>query len=83
MLIINGYAGVRVYDGFLHFNPMLHEGWKSYAFKINYHGCVLSVKVEQGKTCYNLLEGSSIEIYHCGEKLSITSELKCVSNLER
>lgn len=83
MLIINGYAGMRVYDGFLHFNPMLHEGWKSYAFKINYHGCVLSVKVEQGKTCYNLLEGSSIEIYHCGEKLSITSELKCVSNLER
>ncbi|MFQ9739126.1 MAG: glycosyl hydrolase family 65 protein [Christensenellaceae bacterium] len=28
---------------------MLHEGWKSYAFKINYHGCVLSVKGRTGK----------------------------------
>ena len=75
---MSGSMGVAIAD-----NPMLHEGWKSYAFKIHYHGCVLSVKVEQGKTCYNLLEGNSIEIYHCGEKLSITSELKCVSNLER
>ena len=41
MLIVNGYAGLRVYGGTLHFDPMLDDKWKVYSFKIHYHGLSL------------------------------------------
>lgn len=74
MLIVNGYAGLRVYDGALHFAPMLHETWKRYTFKLHYQNRLLQIRVEKDKTHYRLLEGKHLTIYHCGYAIEVTEE---------
>ncbi len=44
--IVEGFGGLRVLDGVLHFNPQLPAAWKSLAFKINYRGNTIGVKID-------------------------------------
>ena len=74
MLIVNGYAGLRVYGGTLHFDPMLDDKWKGYSFKIHYHGCMLSVRVARDGTRYRLEAGERLEIFHRGEAVTVGRE---------
>ncbi|MBK1438673.1 glycoside hydrolase family 65 protein [Parapedobacter sp. ISTM3] len=47
MSIVEGFAGMRVRDGRLHFSPMLPVKWQSYEFSIRFRGTVLTVKVSR------------------------------------
>lgn len=38
MCVVNGFAGMRVYNVILSFNPYLPEGWEEYSFKISFKG---------------------------------------------
>ena len=41
MAFVQGFGGMRVRNGKLHFNPFIPEGWKSYSFRINFRGALL------------------------------------------
>ena len=41
MAFVQGFGGMRVRKGKLHFNPFIPEGWKSYSFRINFRGAHL------------------------------------------
>ena len=71
MMLVNGYAGLRIYDGALHFKPYCAEKWSSFCFKIRFRGNVLKVTVFRNQTSYELLEGDSIRLYHKDETLSL------------
>ncbi len=68
MSIVQGFGGMRVWDdGKLTFNPQIPKEWKSYSFKINFRGQIITVYKSQ-TTCkfynevgeeINLLEGNS------------------------
>ena len=45
MSIVEGFAGMRVRDGQLKFNPFLPSGWKAFAFSIGFRGHALKVKI--------------------------------------
>lgn len=45
MSVVEGFAGMRVRDGQLHFHPMLPEKWQAYTFKIRFRGGVLTVHI--------------------------------------
>ena len=45
MSVVEGFAGMRVKDGVLVFNPFLPDQWKSFSFKIGFRGALLNVKV--------------------------------------
>jgi len=45
MSVVEGFAGMRVRDGKLHFNPFLPEKWKSFSFMIGFRGTTLKVKI--------------------------------------
>jgi maltose phosphorylase len=45
MSVVEGFAGMRVWDGHLHFKPMLPEKWDSYSFNILFRGFKLNIKV--------------------------------------
>ena len=43
MAFVQGFGGMRVRKGKLHFNPFIPEGWKSYSFRINFRGASLEL----------------------------------------
>lgn len=66
MCLVNGFAGMRVYDNTLSFNPFLPEKWEEYSFKITYRARLLKVTVNKNETIYELLEGEELAILHKG-----------------
>lgn len=46
MTIVEGFAGMRIRDGKVHFQPILPTQWDSYSFRITFRGADLQVKVD-------------------------------------
>lgn len=46
MTIVEGFAGMRIRDGKVHFQPILPSQWDSYSFRITFRGADLQVKVD-------------------------------------
>ncbi len=78
MCLVNGFAGMRVYNNNLSFNPYLPENWDEYSFNITYMGRRIRVKVGRDGTEYILLEGRELDIMHNGEKRTLSKEKKDV-----
>lgn len=74
MMIVNGYAGMRVYDGALHFKPFIPENWKGYTFKIVFNGCKVLVKVTAEKTVYKLISDGNITLYDGETSVTLNGE---------
>ncbi len=68
--VVEGFGGMRVRDGILSFEPHLPEAWKQLAFRIDYRGRVLSVKIMRGSVEI-ACEGEPVEIALCGERLTV------------
>lgn len=68
MCLVNGFAGMRVYEDTISFNPYIPKEWQEYKFKVTYRGRLIEIKVDKNGTSYRLLEGESLEIVHKGEK---------------
>ena len=47
MSIVEGFAGMRVRDGHLSFNPFLPEQWNSFSFIIGFRGIQLRIKIRK------------------------------------
>ncbi|KGP90751.1 maltose phosphorylase [Pontibacillus chungwhensis BH030062] len=60
--IVHGFAGMRVVDGTLHFNPMIPEAWKDYSFKINFRGHLLKITVTHDETLIEQEEGTPLQL---------------------
>ncbi|OYU84652.1 MAG: family 65 glycosyl hydrolase [Flavobacterium sp. BFFFF2] len=58
MSIVEGFGGMRVKDGTLHFEPRIPKEWQGYSFKINFREQILQVSVNQNETQF-VLEGST------------------------
>ncbi len=80
MIIVNGYAGMRIYDNALHFNPYLPKQWKGYTFKVRFENSVVKVHVSEKECEYALVEGENLTFYHCDEKYTLTKTVreKCI-----
>lgn len=64
MSIVNGFGGMRMYDGVLCFNPSLPVQWESCRFKITVQGQLLEIRIDREAVTYTLLEGEGLEIRH-------------------
>jgi maltose phosphorylase len=47
MTVVEGFAGMRVRDGKLSFNPFLPGKWQSFSFNIGFRGALLNIKVSK------------------------------------
>ncbi|QIX61630.1 glycoside hydrolase family 65 protein [Hymenobacter sp. BT18] len=45
MAVVQGFGGMRVRDGQLHFRPMLPAKWSGFSFRIRFRGAVVKVHV--------------------------------------
>ncbi len=70
MTVVMGFLGMRNYDGNLHFDPYLPDGWEGFRLKIKFQGRVIEIMVD-GDVCYRLVKGKPIRIYHRNEPLML------------
>jgi len=49
MAFVQGFGGMRVVEGKLHFNPFIPDGWKSYSFKLNFRNAHLEFRMNQSE----------------------------------
>jgi trehalose/maltose hydrolase-like predicted phosphorylase len=54
MSIVNGFAGMRMSEGKLSFDPRLPRQWKRLAFKLRFRGRVLFVDLAPGRIGFSL-----------------------------
>jgi maltose phosphorylase len=47
MSVTKGFGGMRVYDGTLHFAPIIPKQWTSFDFNIRFRGAILDIKTTQ------------------------------------
>ncbi len=67
LAIVRGFARLQVQDGTLTLAPVLPQKWSSYAFKVNFQGRTLQVKV--GKQVeVTLVSGKELEMMLDGKK---------------
>jgi beta-phosphoglucomutase len=75
MMIVNGFAGLRQYDGELYFQPDIPANWTSYTFRMVYRGSLLSVRVDKNQTTYKVIEGEPVTIHHLGKPARIEGDV--------
>lgn len=71
MSIVEGFGGMRVRDGKLHFEPQIPEQWKSYSFKINFRNRILTVKVFHGEPKFSVDGKEPLEIMVNGNPVKV------------
>lgn len=71
LCVTHGFAGMRVYQGILHFNPYLPQGWESYQFNIRIVGQKLIISVDSVGVNYYLQEGDKISFWHNDQKINL------------
>jgi maltose phosphorylase len=78
MAFVQGFGGMRVKNGQLHFNPFIPDGWNSYSFRLNFRGAHLEFIVNRSD--FRLVNHSKIDIamvvlgkqYHLPAKKELT-----------
>ena len=63
LAIVQGFAGMRVKEGSLHFKPFVPKNWQGYDFKINFRGSLLDVQVIGGEVTLTIEEGPELAVY--------------------
>jgi len=66
-----GFSGLRTVNGQLAFSPTLPAAWPGYSFNLRWRDCVLHVAVNADGVHYHLQEGTTLEILHNGQALTL------------
>ena len=72
MSIVEGFGGMRVVNNTLSFSPKIPKEWKSYAFKVNFRNQIITVKVAQNGTHFELNGKEDLDILVNNEKLTVS-----------
>lgn len=71
MSIVEGFGGMRVKDGQLHFNPRIPEQWNGYSFKVNFRGQILKINVAPQSTSFSLEGGKELTVFVNGKPFNV------------
>ncbi len=71
--IVQGFGGMRNFNGKLSFNPQIPKEWKSYSFKINFRGSTLKVFKSHSECKFVNESETDIDIYVNEEKITVSS----------
>jgi alpha,alpha-trehalose phosphorylase len=69
--VVNGFGGMRDYQGRLSFSPRLPPALTRLSFRIAYRGRRFQVEVRDGQATYSLTEGAALEITHHGDRVTV------------
>lgn len=60
--VVEGFGGMKIRDGKLHFKPMLPENWESMSFKVNFRGRVVKLSATHQGSQITVESGDPIEV---------------------
>ncbi|HEU4554837.1 MAG TPA: glycoside hydrolase family 65 protein [Chitinophaga sp.] len=82
MSVVEGFAGMRVRNGQLHFSPFLPAKWQSFAFKIRFRGALLEIQVDKnGVHIYNY-SAAEVSVHIHGNMHVIPPQGKVITNAQ-
>jgi alpha,alpha-trehalose phosphorylase len=73
MGVVNGFGGLRVYDGVIHLRPTLPAQWQGYSFNLALGENLLRVQVGSGQVRLSLLQGERLSLVCYGEAVVVTT----------
>jgi maltose phosphorylase len=62
LAFVEGFGGMRIRNGVIHFKPMIPEKWRSYSFHVRFRGNLLKVMVDRGKIEIHNLSASKVTV---------------------
>ncbi|MDT0448474.1 glycoside hydrolase family 65 protein [Streptomyces hesseae] len=71
--LVIGFGGMREDDGLIAFNPRLPEQLGRLAFTVQFRQRRVRVEITGTTATYTLLDGDSLDIRHCGERMALVS----------
>ena len=74
LAIVQGFGGMRVKEGKLHFNPQIPDKWNAFAFNILFRGNQLNVRVEKNRTIIHNIKGENIDLFVNDTLVHVSSE---------
>ncbi len=72
MTIVQGFAGMRVINNKLCFEPKIPAEWKSYSFNIFFRGNIVNVCIANKQSKFTLIKGTKLDIMVNNKKVSLT-----------
>ena len=72
MSIVEGFGGMRIKDNKLNFEPRIPNQWEAYSFKVNFRNQIITVKVSQQETVFEIDGTKELDILVNGKPLTIT-----------
>jgi len=72
--IVQGFGGMRNFDGQLSFAPQIPKEWESYSFKINFRGATLKIFKDQQSAKFTNESETPVDILVNGKKITISSK---------
>jgi maltose phosphorylase len=79
MSIVEGFAGMRVRNNQLRFNPFLPKQWNAFSFTIGFRGVQLNVKIVVGQITITNNSEQPLEVYIFNESYSIPKGERVIS----
>jgi maltose phosphorylase len=71
MSIVEGFAGMKVRDNQLQFNPFLPSQWSSFSFNIGYRGAQIKIKISAAEICITNYRDETVSIKVFNESFDI------------
>ncbi|MCW5520599.1 glycoside hydrolase family 65 protein [Aureitalea sp. L0-47] len=71
--IVEGFGGMRVRNDRLEFHPRIPDHWDAFAFKVNFRGQTLKVKVSRNGNQFELSGGEPLTIVVNGEEMTVSA----------
>jgi maltose phosphorylase len=62
LAIVEGFGGMRIRDGMIHFNPMIPSRWKSYSFKVRFRDNLMNIHVRQDRIEISNLSPADLQV---------------------
>ncbi len=74
---VQGFGGMRVKNGRLHFAPILPDKWEGYSFLINFRNAVLKIEVNKQEVVFENYSGNEMVISIYGKEFVLPSNGVC------
>ncbi|TCK82675.1 glycoside hydrolase family 65 protein [Albibacterium bauzanense] len=74
MSVVEGFAGMRVRNNQLYFNPILPEKWSSYSFTIGFRGSKLNIRIQESLIKISNHSGKDLVVVIHNQEYSIAGK---------
>jgi maltose phosphorylase len=80
MSVVEGFGGMRVKNGLLHFDPFLPKKWQSFSFHINFRNILLEVTVSSGHVKIQNKSDQEVKVSVYNQEQNIPGKQEVVVN---